>query len=116
MKLKLENIEIPSVNHYWKNDYRHGRTYISHQGKEFKEIFRHEAFKVGFKPIDGNVQVNLIWHCTKKGRGDLDNKFKVLFDSLKGLAYHDDKQITKIIAEKRQYSGFSGLEIEIKAI
>ncbi len=114
MKLILENIDIPSVNHYWKAC--NHRRYISKRGIDFKLILSTKAIKSGFKPITGNVQVNIIWHCSKKGRGDLDNKFKAILDSLKGIAYHDDDQVMKICAEKKQHTGFSALEVEVLAI
>ena len=37
--------------------------------------------------------------CTEKA--DLDNLIKIVGDSLNGIAYLDDKQVYKIIAEKK---------------
>jgi Holliday junction resolvase RusA-like endonuclease len=33
-------------------------------------------------------------------RGDLDNTLKILVDSMKGIIYHDDEQVTVIHAER----------------
>jgi Holliday junction resolvase RusA-like endonuclease len=35
-------------------------------------------------------------------RGDLDNLLKVTLDSLNGLVYADDSQVTRILAERRE--------------
>ena len=44
---------------------------------------------------------------------DLDNYVKAIFDALNGIAYHDDAQICKIVAEKR-YDDGNGERVEIE--
>ena len=44
---------------------------------------------------------------------DIDNIVKVVADALNGVAYRDDTQIVKIIAEKH-YSDIEGLEIRLE--
>lgn len=107
-KLFIKDIQIPSVNHYFKST-RTGQRYITPEALEFKERVK-EAAK-GFKKLTGDIYLSFTWYAKKKGRGDLDNKFKCILDSLNGIAYEDDKQIVRLFAEKRCNQGFDGLEV-----
>lgn len=49
------------------------------------------------------------------GKPDLDNLLKVCMDSLNGIVYHDDRQITHINAA-RAYSDQPRIEIDILPI
>jgi len=109
-KLFIKDITIPSVNHYFKSD-RTGRKWVTKEAKEFKERVRESARH--FKKIDGDIYLSFTWYAKKKGRGDLDNKFKCVLDSLNGIAYNDDKQVVRLFAEKRINQGFDGLEIMV---
>lgn len=66
--------------------------------------------------IDNDVILYYTLYCDKKGRSDLDNTFKAIQDSLIGVAYEDDRQITKIIAEKVRYAGFDGFDVDVVKI
>lgn len=108
----IKDIIIPSGNHY-KTHSRYG-TYITKEALEFKARVREAASD--FKMIDGDVCLCLTWYAKKKGRGDLDNKFKCVLDSLNGIAYNDDRQIVKLLAEKKVNAGFDGLKITVKEL
>ena len=48
----------------------------------------------GLEPMDGDLYLAARFYPQRGGlRGDLDNLLKTLFDSLKGLAYQDDRQV-----------------------
>jgi Holliday junction resolvase RusA-like endonuclease len=109
----IKDIIIPSVNHYFKSD-RNGRKWVTKEALEFKERVREAASH--FELITGDVSLAFTWYAKKKGRGDLDNKFKCILDALNGIAYDDDKQIIKLLAEKRANSGFDGLRVTASEI
>ena len=44
---------------------------------------------------------------------DIDNCLKAVMDALNGIAYNDDKQVTKNYVVKRWTTGIERLEIEI---
>lgn len=56
-----------------------------------------------FKPPKGTSKKMLQKLCDKPytKKPDLDNIIKAILDSLNGLAYKDDNQITQIISEKK---------------
>ena len=51
------------------------------------------------KPFDGAIAVSLKLYPRDNRSIDLDNGMKVPFDALQGLAYRNDKQIRRIVAE-----------------
>lgn len=110
MIIKIEGL-LPSVNHiYGRGEYG---VYMNKDGKDFKQKLSLLAKQQKAVLIDGYVKLKFEWHCLKKGRGDLDNKLKVIQDGLNGVAYNDDKQIIAIEAYKIMNSSFEGAIIEV---
>jgi len=72
--------------------------FVSKEAKDFKAKVAEIA--KGTFPHEGEVHVDLTVYRPKR-IGDLDNSIKVLLDSLKGIAFEDDKQVTSIYAERR---------------
>lgn len=117
-------IELPypvSTNRYWRNF--NGRMVISPEGKAYKHSAGFIAKAAGYKPVDGNIEITIILHPRKnkdgsasKSRVDLDNALKVFCDSMNGVAYHDDSQIVRIIAEVGSCKIDGGLTVEIKQV
>ncbi|HWK72195.1 MAG TPA: RusA family crossover junction endodeoxyribonuclease [Burkholderiaceae bacterium] len=112
-----------SANAYWRTTARGGRaiTYVSAEAKEYKHQVAHLAKAAGVcKPITGRVQIGITlyprrpqdWQTRMRKHGvawddtvqclDLDNAQKVLLDSLKGIAFGDDKWVRKIDAERAE--------------
>lgn len=91
----------PSVNHYYrsvvtgKGIKRRAIVLISSEGREYKDHVK--LICGGIKPIDGPLYIHARVHRARKS-GDLDNRLKALLDSLKGIVFHDDDQITGIVA------------------
>ena len=111
LNLLLGETNIPSVNHYWVTSGR--RRFISKLGVEFKELMQDTAINAGFTPLLCDVQVHIIWSCAKKGRGDVDNKLKVILDSLIGIAYTDDSQVERILIERKKGTGCNELSVSV---
>jgi Holliday junction resolvase RusA-like endonuclease len=88
--------EPPAANRYLR---QHGHvTYKTREAKAYCELvaaLAHEHRQNG-GPVfpDGDVTVTVIWHRGRKA-GDLGERTKVLYDSLQGTVYADDKQIAQ---------------------
>jgi Holliday junction resolvase RusA-like endonuclease len=72
------------------------------------------ATKGKWKPLSGDVALSIIWYRGAK-RGDLDNRLKVVLDSLSGVAYVDDRQIVQLTATREDRPRRPGLYVEVRA-
>ncbi len=111
----------PSNNVYYRHSGKF--TYLSAKGKEFKERAGWIAKQAGVKCLEGDVSIIFILHpklnkdgTANKSRIDLDNSFKSVFDSLLGIAYFDDKQIVRIVAEIGSAIKGGGVTLQIKDV
>ena len=104
--------EPPSANRYWRV-YR-GRAVKSDAARAYVATIRRICAKI--EPLDGPVAVQLHWWRGRKS-GDLDNRLKVTLDALKGLAYHDDKQVIDLHAHRGEslYRGVGYIVVEVRA-
>ena len=99
-----------SANRYWRN-FR-GRMVVSAEAKAYKEQVAWIARAAGVEMLDGNVAVTMKVYRQAK-RGDLDNAAKILLDSLIGVAYADDSQIVRIVAERYDDKRNPRVEVEV---
>jgi crossover junction endodeoxyribonuclease RusA len=97
--------EPPSANRYWRTRVarnRFGRTYVqtyvSPQARRWKDFVHRVLWTAGWRPKEGAIQLEIYWVPLDKRRRDLSNRIKVLEDALQGVAYHDDSQVTRIVA------------------
>ena len=66
----------------------------------FKEFFRKDFTRV--RPDWGDFEVHIVMEYTgDPPHMDLDNLAKALLDCLIGTAYHDDKQVARLLVERR---------------
>lgn len=74
----------------------------------FKEVLGHLA-KVAMNrraPLTGNIKLSVDFYRLKprdvasRNWGDLDNHIKAVLDALNGIAFVDDRQVTRIVAAK----------------
>jgi crossover junction endodeoxyribonuclease RusA len=108
----------PSANRYWRSRVM-GRgkkafvsTYVSAEAKQYKQQVAAEAAGLVSPPLTGPVEVHVDVYRPKR-IGDLDNYLKVTFDSLIGIAYDDDKQITRIVATRHDDKTNPRLEVKV---
>lgn len=104
--------KVPSVNRYWRVA-TGGHRYIGKEGLLFKrKVVEYSKYR-HFVCFREDVEVHINWY--KKGRlnGDLDNILKVILDSLKGIAFFDDKQVKRIIATMWEQTGYDAIEIQV---
>ena len=83
----------PLANRYWRLG--RGHLYRSQEA----EVYRQTVAVLGkhYPEHYGNVVVTLRVY-RKRHAGDLDNYLKVLLDSLQGVAFQNDRQVTAILA------------------
>ena len=66
------------------------------------------------KPLEGKLHVTIKFYMRRKGRQDIDNMSKAIFDALNGVLWGDDSQIrwflTEIVVDSRTLP-----RVEIKA-
>lgn len=106
----------PTTNHLYRT--------LLHKGKIFRvktgtaKKYATQVLKIcqvaQIKPYIGEVGVVINVYRPRRV-GDLDGVFKVIFDSLKGSAYLDDKQIVEINARRFEDPKNPRVEIEINA-
>lgn len=94
----------PSVNSYWKRT-AYGGVRTSEKAKEFKQNVAYWViwkYSIPKKPVyeTEDLEVSLILNFKNKIKCDIDNYCKGVLDSLSGILWADDKQITKLTIEK----------------
>lgn len=94
----------PGSNRLWRSV--RGRTVLSAEAIAWKQTAAWHARAVGCPLLAGNVAVALVLHprLTKTGRAsqtrlDVDGGIKITLDALQGLAYANDKQVTRLSAQ-----------------
>lgn len=107
-----------SANRYWR--VFGGRVVHSAEARSYRNLVQIKAR--GVTPLEGPVSVHvaLCPEMTAKGlasktRLDLDNCLKVALDALQGVAFSNDKQVVKLIAELGPAQVGGALMVEVKA-
>ena len=102
----------PSSNRYWRFPRGLGYPIVSREARSYKKEAAALAIQQGVHPIFGPVQVRVFAYRPSK-RGDLDNMLKIVFDSLKGIAWIDDSQITFLAAGRFDDKENPRIEIDV---
>lgn len=94
---------------------------LSKEGKAYKRDAGWMYQAARGRMFHGDVELQLVLHprqnkdgSASKNRIDLDNAFKAVCDSLIGLAFNDDKQVTRIVAEVGYPLTNGGVSVLIK--
>lgn len=110
-----------SANRYWRNF--NGRMVMSPEAKRYKAAVA-DSYRMagGSAHFDGPVSVELRLHprITKTGASskshlDLDNCIKVAIDAMNRIAYRDDSQIVRIVAEIGRPVAGGALSVRVTA-
>ena len=94
-----------SANRYWRTVAANGRAmvFVSDEAKKFKDEVWWRARSAGLRtPFTTAVELKITLIPKNRVCMDLDNALKVTIDALKGIAYDDDAQVYKIIAERAE--------------
>lgn len=90
----------PSTNTYYRRSGHH--MHISNKGKEFKKLAQEiisERFPEA-SPLTCDIDLKVELHFKHKRARDIDNYNKALLDSMTGIVYEDDSQITSMKIRK----------------
>lgn len=103
----------PSSNNAYKNAGKKGRV-LTREGKEYKENCATVArlFWKARPPLDGDVAMVGTVYLNHRSR-DLTNAVKLMEDSLKGICYHDDKQVAHLDLRRKYDRGDPRVEFTV---
>jgi len=104
-----------SVNQYYRSIPR-GKfcsVILSQKGREFKAKVKS---MVDASPTDQPVLVMIKLYPPTKRKYDVDNMLKSLLDSLIGIAYEDDSQISCLAVSKEEVVSGGKCEIKIREV
>ena len=116
VELKLELPYPVSVNQYYRSIPR-GKfcsVILSQKGREFKAKVK-EMVDID-TPTTKPVLVMIKLYPPTKRKYDVDNMLKSLLDSLIGIAYEDDSQISCLAVSKEEVVSGGKCEIKIKEV
>lgn len=111
-----------SANRYWRTVVAHRRdgpkkpralTFVSDEAKAYKTECAWRAKAAGLKPLAGPMELRVRLVPANRVCMDLDNALKVTIDAMKGIAYGDDAQVYRIVAERGDPDGKARLEVEV---
>jgi crossover junction endodeoxyribonuclease RusA len=117
-----------SANRYWKQFYSKALGHImqapSDEAQRYKKQVALLVRAAGLRScIPGLIELDVVLHPVRPkvytpGREvrcmDLDNALKVTIDALKEIAYTDDSQVRRIVAERGEPLEGGGLTVEVK--
>jgi crossover junction endodeoxyribonuclease RusA len=108
--MKLTLPMPPSANVYWR--YNKGKVHVSSEAKQYKTLVGWLVLEAGIRePTLVDVVVTIHVYRERKA-GDLDNRIKILLDSLRGIVYRDDSQVTEIHAYRHDDKHAPRVEVE----
>ena len=115
--LVLKTIPV-LLNKLYQPIIRNGRPSLikNKKAKDFIKVVQTEAIRQKVKKIDGKVSFKCDILIKDRKNYDIDSIIKLLFDSLNGIAYEDDKQIVELIMRKHIDSEYDGLNILIESV
>ena len=102
----------PSANRWWR--LWRNRMVLSLEARQYKAALSHVLFRVRSAMIrpPQTVSVTLFWFRQRK-QGDLDKRFGVALDALQGLAYLNDSQVIRIVADRVDCSETEQARLEV---
>jgi Holliday junction resolvase RusA-like endonuclease len=90
-----------------------GRRVLTKRGRLYRLAVASAC--AGVRPLSGKVKVIVKVYRPRKV-GDLDNTFKAVLDALKGIAFHDDKQVVRIEADRLDDKARPRVEIVVSVM
>lgn len=90
------------------------RRILSADARRFKEVAAMTALAAGMRPMAGEVTVSIMFYRPRKA-GDVDGRIKSTLDALNGIAYADDSQVRRIIAERDDDKANPRAEVTVEA-
>jgi crossover junction endodeoxyribonuclease RusA len=95
----VPTIEVTGRPHPKKRPrFSRGQVYTCAQTKQAERVIAWAWKCARHRLIEGDVEVIVDFVCPDNRRGDLDNLVKLVLDALNGVAWYDDKSVTRIVA------------------
>jgi len=94
---------------------RNGQAFKHKADREYQAIVRQRAqlaCPIGWDR-DGDFRLHFQFYLHNRRRRDLDNLVKQIMDSLNGVIYHDDSQVSQFAASKELCKKNPRLVVEI---
>lgn len=101
----------PSSNNAYRNLKGKGRV-LTREGRAYKHRTAMMAKGQGARLFEGDVALRGVVYLDSRRR-DLSNCIKLLEDSLKGVCYHDDRQVARIELDRLFDRGNPRVELEV---
>jgi crossover junction endodeoxyribonuclease RusA len=109
--IKLTLPYPPSSNRIWRN--MRGVMVKTQEARQYNLEVAVEARRQGVKhPRSENVKIVLDFYRPRR-KGDLDNRIKILLDSIQGVGFINDSQIVEIHARRHDDPKRPRVEAEI---
>lgn len=91
----------PSVNHYTKRN-RNGSVRLSDKARAYKVVVRQQtADKRPHTPSEARLAGEFVIHPPNRRKFDLDNKMKLILDSLEDAGFYaNDEQFDEIVIKR----------------
>lgn len=102
----------PSANRYWRKTNR-GQVYVSPEAIAYKRDVAMLCRSERLAALEGPVSLTMRFFRARRS-GDLDNRTKVLLDSLQGHLYANDSQIRELHCYLGDDAKNPRVEVEIK--
>lgn len=102
--------EPPSANRWWRK--WNNRMVLSVEARAYKLMVERRYTGT---PFEGAVAVNICWY-RKRRSGDLDKRLGVVLDALQGVAYVNDSQVVRLVAERYDDPKHPRLEVAVEAL
>lgn len=91
MKITLSGNPI-SVNRLYR-----GRRFLTSEGEAVKYGYAAEAYnQYRKKPMKGGLKVSVFFTFADRRKHDIDNCLKAVLDSMSGILWEDDSQISEL--------------------
>ena len=95
--------KLQSTNNLYRSHckFKFPTVYMTKAGKALKESYQWQVkSQWKEKMILDDVELIVVLYFGTKRKNDIDNFGKILYDSLSGIVYQDDKQIQKLTITK----------------
>jgi Holliday junction resolvase RusA-like endonuclease len=92
-----------------------GRMVLSEAGREFKKVMSDALMAQETRMITGAVAITITFSFSDRRRRDVDNYAKSVLDSLKGVVFMDDSDITELHLFKELGAAADGMSVTVSA-
>lgn len=99
------------------NSLYRGRRFLTDAGRETKDYYA-QCFLAQWrkKPFQGDVRVHIDLFFESKRKRDIDGPLKAILDSMSGIVYEDDCQISELLVKRYWNSESPRVEVSVEKV